>query len=127
MTVLDDRSICEHAGFCGVGDTNVWKMVGSSDETQRRSLMMAMIDRCPSGALRYEIDGTEIEPNLPREIAIIPDGPIWVTGGIDIERSDGAAMEVRNRVTLCRCGESANKPLCDGTHAKVGFTDAALH
>ncbi|MDQ3364979.1 MAG: CDGSH iron-sulfur domain-containing protein [Myxococcota bacterium] len=31
------------------------------------------------------------------------------------------------RYALCRFGESANKPLCDGTHAKVGFTDAALH
>jgi CDGSH-type Zn-finger protein len=36
---------------------------------------------------------------------------------------DGAAYETRNRVTLCRCGQSSNKPFCDGTHASVGFKD----
>lgn len=123
VTVVDDRSVCEHAGFCGIGATNVWKMVAGTDDTGRRSLMMAMIERCPSGALRYEIDGVQIEPALPVEIAVIADGPIWVTGGIAIDRADGAAFEARNRVTLCRCGQSANKPLCDGSHAKVGFSD----
>ena len=38
-------------------------------------------------------------------------------GGIPIHGADGQAYEVRNRVTLCRCGRSANKPYCDGAHA----------
>jgi CDGSH-type Zn-finger protein len=46
-----------------------------------------------------------------------------VTGGVRIRRSDGTDMEVRNRVTLCRCGASKNKPLCDGSHVDVGFRD----
>jgi CDGSH-type Zn-finger protein len=49
--------------------------------------------------------------------------PIWVRGGICIESADGTPYEVRNRVTLCRCGASANKPFCDGQHAAVGFED----
>jgi hypothetical protein len=84
--------------------------------------MTAMIDRCPSGALTYrDSDGNERE--LAAEVAIIEDGPIFVSGWVPITRADGKLMEARGRVTLCRCGHSANKPLCDGAHAKVGFSD----
>lgn len=38
--------------------------------------------------------------------------------------ADGFRYEVRNRVILCRCGASRNKPFCDGTHAPVKFKDA---
>ena len=44
-------------------------------------------------------------------------GPIWVRGGIPVASADGKTYEVRNRLTLCRCGRSANKPFCDGSHA----------
>jgi CDGSH-type Zn-finger protein len=40
-----------------------------------------------------------------------------VRGGIPIESANGKTYAVRNRVTLCRCGQSANKPLCDGSHS----------
>jgi CDGSH-type Zn-finger protein len=46
-----------------------------------------------------------------------------VRGGIEVTSADGDAYEVRNRVTLCRCGASANKPFCDASHASVGFTE----
>ena len=48
-------------------------------------------------------------------------GPIWVKGGIPIESADGTEYETRNRVTLCRCGQSKNKPFCDGAHISIGF------
>ena len=111
-----------HAGFCGNRVSNVWKMAGTTDDTVVRAQVMAMIERCPSGALTFEVDGEVIEPDLPVGIAVMLDGPLWVTGGIPIERADGEPMETRNRVTLCRCGASANKPLCDGSHKDVGFT-----
>ncbi len=50
-------------------------------------------------------------------------GPLWVRGGIPVVSADGTPYEVRNRVTLCRCGASQNKPFCDGSHASIGFTD----
>ena len=37
---------------------------------------------------------------------------------------DGSTLETRNRQTLCRCGGSAKKPLCDGSHKKLEFHDA---
>jgi CDGSH-type Zn-finger protein/ferredoxin len=123
IVVRDDRSICVHAGFCGTAATNVWKMVGRSEATDVRSQMLAMIERCPSGALTYRFEGSshDNEPDLATQVAVMPDGPLLVTGGVTVTRADGAGMETRNRVTLCRCGQSENKPLCDGTHKKVGF------
>ena len=123
--VKDDRSVCIHSGFCGDRISNVWKMTLDSHDTQVRARMMSMIERCPSGALSYslESDGENLEPDLPVEIAITPDGALWVSGGIPVERSDGQPLEVRNRVTLCRCGGSSNKPLCDGTHKEIGFSE----
>ena len=49
---------------------------------------------------------------------------MWVTGGVPVERSDVQPLETRNRVTLCGCGSSAIKPLCDGTYKEIGFSDA---
>ncbi len=121
MQVSDDRSICVHAGFCGNRVSNVWKMTGETDDSVVRAQVMAMVERCPSGALTFSVDGAEIEPALPVEISVIADGPLWLTGGIAVERADGEPFETRNRVTLCRCGQSSNKPLCDGSHKKVGF------
>jgi hypothetical protein len=84
-----------------------------------------LVERCPSAALSYSLEPDEdnIEPDLPVEISVTPDGALWVSGGIPIERSDGQPFETRNRVTLCRCGNSKNKPLCDGTHMEIGFSE----
>jgi CDGSH-type Zn-finger protein len=122
MEVFDDRPLCVHAGFCGNTVTNVWKMAVKTGDSQIRAQAMAMIERCPSGALTYAVDGEVIEPDLPAEVAVTPDGPLWVSGGITVTRTDGTQLETRNRVTLCRCGQSASKPLCDGSHKEAGFT-----
>lgn len=94
---------------------------------------MAMVERCPSGSYTYSIDepGGDIEPDLPQQVAVTTEitsdgpiaGPLWVTGRIAIERADGQPLEPRNRVTLCRCGLSKNKPLCDGTHRAMGIAE----
>jgi CDGSH-type Zn-finger protein len=123
ITIRDDRSICVHAGFCGTRITNVWKQVPETDESTVRAQVIAMVERCPSGALTYRFDGGDVEPLLPSAIAVTDDGPLWVTGGIPVTTSAGTTLEVRNRVTLCRCGASSNKPLCDGSHKAAGFTD----
>lgn len=122
IEVFDDRPLCVHAGFCGNKVTNVWKMAAKTDDSQIRAEAMAMIERCPSGALSYTVDSEAVEPDLPIQVAVIPDGPLWVSGGIEIQRTDGSTLETRNRVTLCRCGHSGSKPLCDGSHSDVGFT-----
>ena len=126
IVVRDDRSICVHAGFCGNRITNVWKQLGSDAvaETAARSQVMAMVARCPSGALTYQLpnEGSDVEEELRPAVTVVPDGPLFVTGRVRVVRSDGQVQESRNRVTLCRCGASKNKPYCDGSHTQAGFT-----
>ena len=125
IVVKDDRSICTHAGFCINRITNIWKMIEKTKDARVRAEVIAMVEKCPSGALSYALDaeGENVEQELPKEVIVIPDGPLWITGGIPVERSDWQPLETRNRVTLCRCGASATKPLCDGSHKAIGFSD----
>jgi CDGSH-type Zn-finger protein len=126
IVVKRDYSLCMDSGFCGNRITNVEEMVPHTSDTQVRAQVMAMIERCPSGSYVYSVEEGEgdIEPDLPQQIAITTEitsegpiaGPLWVTGNVPIERADGQPFEVRNRVTLCCCGRSQSKPLCDGTH-----------
>lgn len=123
FTVRDDRSICVHAGFCGTRVTNVWKQVPETGESTVRAQVIAMVEKCPSGALTFRFDADDVEPLLAEAIAVTDDGPLWVSGGIPVITGGGEPLEVRNRLTLCRCGASSNKPLCDGSHKTVGFAD----
>ncbi|HLX03610.1 MAG TPA: CDGSH iron-sulfur domain-containing protein [Trinickia sp.] len=51
------------------------------------------------------------------------DGPYHVKGEFKIITQGGNSVDVeKDEVWLCRCGQSANKPFCDGTHKKAGFT-----
>jgi len=126
MVVKKDNYLCMESGFCGNRLTNIDQMTAETAEPAKRAEIMAMIERCPAGVYVYAMSkgGPDIEPDLPMQIAftteITEDGPIpgafWVTGNIPIERSDGQPFETRNRVTLCSCGRSSKKPLCDGVH-----------
>jgi CDGSH-type Zn-finger protein len=56
-------------------------------------------------------------------IQVTVNGPLRVTGAFDITDGTGAAFDLAGRTTvsLCRCGQSKNKPFCDGTHNMAGF------
>jgi CDGSH-type Zn-finger protein len=126
IVVKKDGYLCMLSGFCGNRKTNIDRMISDTAEPHVRAEIMAMIDRCPAGAYSYSMteDGEDIEADLPMQIAVTTEitsdgpieGPLWVTGNIPVERSDGKPFETRNRVTLCSCGHSCQKPYCDGTH-----------
>ncbi|QNR25748.1 (4Fe-4S)-binding protein [Croceimicrobium hydrocarbonivorans] len=79
------------------------------------------IEQCPSGALTYvgQEKGLSIEDG-DLKAKVIPNGPIMVQGSIMFSHADGSSSIEKNPV-LCRCGGSANKPFCDGTHKRIGF------
>ena len=58
------------------------------------------------------------------DVTIVPgeNGPYVVTGSVRLMAPDGRVIEHDNPMAMCRCGQSSNKPFCDGTHAKIGFT-----
>ena len=75
-----------------------------------------------------EPDGRESEPLATRDgplaVTPLPNGPLRVEGATEIVSGTGRTLDRRTRTFLCRCGASATKPFCDGSHARVGFTDA---
>jgi hypothetical protein len=89
------------------------------------------VGNCASGRLVARAQSTheDVEPHLQVSIGLVEDpaqgcsGPLWLRGRIPVTASDGFQYEVRNRVTLCRCGQSKNKPFCDGTHVANKFKD----
>ncbi|NRQ32374.1 hypothetical protein HII36_11060 [Nonomuraea sp. NN258] len=120
--------LCVHAAFC-IGRTRpIAAMLADSADSDVRAAIMGRIDHCPSGSYSYALErgGETIEADLPPAVSVLTEedglaGALWVTGGVPVIRSDGRPLETRSRVTLCRCGHSGNKPLCDGTHREIGF------
>jgi CDGSH-type Zn-finger protein len=129
--VLEDAEpLCAFARFCDP-EGQVWNLVTETDAPRVRKLVEHEAGHCPAGRLvaRDRHTGKALEPHHKPSIGLIQDtareisGPIWVRGGIPIVGADGESYEVRNRVTLCRCGASSNRPFCDGSHASIGFSD----
>jgi thiamine pyrophosphate-dependent acetolactate synthase large subunit-like protein/CDGSH-type Zn-finger protein len=127
ITIRDNRGICAHAGFCTDGCPAVWRMgvepwIDPNGTDVER--IKETIDKCPSGALSYEIDGeVRSDADRPAAIRVSKDGPYHVQGGVELQgevRGEGASLE---HYTLCRCGGSKNKPFCDGTHWYIDFKD----
>ena len=58
-------------------------------------------------------------------IKLAPDGPYLVKRLKRLSNQKGA-IDTRETIALCRCGKSANKPFCDGTHSKIEFSSAKL-
>jgi CDGSH-type Zn-finger protein len=132
-TGLDVRrvgSLCMHAAFCVGRERRIPAMMADTPDSDMRAHIIGLIEHCPSGSYTYAMEpgGEEIEPDLPLAISVTEEegelaGCLWVTGGIPVVRADRVPWEMRNRVTLCRCGQSSNKPLCDGTHRTVKFRE----
>jgi len=127
LTLADAEQFCASARFCHPGG-GTWKLTRSEDDDEVQHAIREA-GNCPSGRLvaRDPVTGEAIEPEFVPSIGLIEDpdagvaGPIWARGGISIVGVDGEPYEVRNRVTLCRCGGSSNKPFCDGTHMDIMF------
>jgi len=117
LVLKDAPNLCSGAGFCHRAG-GVWELTRNSDDFAAKEIAVEECHCCPSGRL-VAVDkktGEELEEKLAESIGIPEGGPLCVKGGVKIESAEGKIYEKRNRVTLCRCGKSANKPFCDGTH-----------
>lgn len=124
IDMMDAESLCAVARFCDTHGS-AWKQVEEGDSQETIDIVKEQCTHCPSGRLTAVTkDGKRIEPELPEGISILEDmaasvhGSIWVKGGIPIEDEKGRVYPIRNRVTLCRCGLSKNKPFCDASHMR---------
>jgi CDGSH-type Zn-finger protein len=130
MLLEDAESLCAFARFCDPHG-QVWNLVGQSGDPRAAKLVEYEAGHCPSGRLvsKHNTATKALEPHFEPSIGLVQDtaqgvsGPLWVRGGIPVIGATGHKYEVRNRMTLCRCGASSNKPFCDGSHASIKFTD----
>ena len=133
LTLSDAEELCAFARFCDPGG-KIWSLTEETDNPEARKLVIREANHCPAGRLVVHDKKTrdEIENRLAPSIGVVEDpalgvsGPLWVQGGVTIESADGTPYEIRNRVTLCRCGASVNKPFCNGSHASIRFKDGLV-
>ena len=131
IILFDVPDLCASGHFCTRAG-GAWDLVRErSDDPEKIRIAIKEASDCPSGRLVMmdKKTGQEIEPDFEPSISIAQDevagvsGPICVRGRIQIEGSDGTLYELRNRVALCRCGQSNSKPFCDGSHVAYKFHD----
>lgn len=131
VTVVWKPGMCIHSKKCWTGLSSVFdprvkpwvKMDGATTEA-----IKAQVDQCPSGALSYYMNEAAEEQGSDDEAAatkveVTKNGPLLVHGDIILKDKHGNESRKTKVTALCRCGQSGNKPFCDGTHNKCGFKD----
>lgn len=122
IDVYYDATRCAHVAACLRGSPAVF-------DTQRRpwvlpdaaaaEVVAEVVERCPTGALHYELANGQTEEAGTPDVTLATNGPILVRGNVTIHTANGRVSDTR--VALCRCGHSGNKPFCDGEHRQIGF------
>ena len=129
ITIHNNVLLCSHAEYCAhelpkVFSENNTPWIDPDGDTLAN--VMALIEKCPSGALSYSINGEhQQDAECAPAITIEKNGPYRITGGIELKDAEWGAGASREHFTLCRCGVSRNKPFCDGSHAGLHFDDAS--
>ena len=136
VTVVWKPDTCIHSRICWTELREVFdpvkrpwvNMEGGSTER-----IIEQVRKCPSGALSYLMNAqepgtsTHPQPEITGEAAEIvnieirPNGPILISTDCRITHSNGEIEIKKGKASLCRCGGSANKPYCDGSHRSNGF------
>lgn len=129
LDLMDDGR-CAYARFCHREEGSVWELTRNSDDPEARAQAIIAACDCPTGRLvALDREGNPIELAFEPSIEILEDpeegvsGPLFVKGNIALESADGTIYEIRNRMALCRCSKSDNKPFCDATHISIQFSE----
>ena len=126
LTVVWKPNLCIHSGICvktlpEVYNPNVKPWVKADRATTEE--LVSQIKKCPSGALGYILKNklAEETTNSKVKVEVMKNGPLLVHGTIQITDADDNEVTKDKITAFCRCGQSTNKPYCDGMHRKVGF------
>ncbi len=128
--MLDKGKLCFGAGFCYSKHGNIWEFI-ESENSKNNETIIQMSNDCPAGRFVIIDKKTNkiISPNFNPSISVVEEvrkyvsGPLWVKGNIQIVSKEKGEYEKRDSVALCRCGESKNKPYCDGEHSIIKWCD----
>jgi uncharacterized Fe-S cluster protein YjdI len=128
VTIVWRPDLCIHSTLCFKGLGEVFDPKKRPWITPNGSTTDKIIDqvkKCPSGALSYylnrEAEG-EVKVEAETIIEPMPNGPLMVYGNVTVKDASGMLTKKSNATAFCRCGGSQNKPFCDGSHKKNGFS-----
>lgn len=128
LSLLDDER-CAFSRFCHREQGEVWTLTTQSDDPEKAKEAIQGASLCPSGRLTAVLDGELVEDEYQDTLAIAEDlqervsASLNARGDFTLESADGTLYEKRNRLALCRCGQSRNKPFCDASHVNAGYQD----
>lgn len=130
ITIVWKPNTCIHSTICWKGAAGLREVFNPSEkpwikiEAASTEKIIEQVKKCPSGALSFYFNNeAENIDEIKTEniVEVIENGPLLVYGNLTVKDKAGNE-EHKNKVTaFCRCGQSSNKPYCDGTHTKVGF------
>ncbi|MGI9317740.1 MAG: CDGSH iron-sulfur domain-containing protein [bacterium] len=127
ITIHDNRRLCAHAGECTHGLASVWRMGEKpwiDPDGADVEAIIAVIEKCPSGALGYTIEGKpSAGASEGASVIVSKNGPYHVSGAVSLDDSSVNTEDIPDSYALCRCGASKNKPFCDGSHWDINFSD----
>lgn len=132
VTIVWQPSLCIHSKVCwdkinGLPDVFDPKRRPWIDpEAASTDRIVEQVNKCPSGALSYFMNGEEEIPQgtvVENIVEVSANGPLLIYGNITIRDAAGNETKKHKVTALCRCGASANKPYCDGSHKKIDFKD----
>ena len=128
ITVIWKPKICMHSANCvnGLGPVfnpkaKPWVNMNAATTDE----IIKTVNNCPSGALTYkwndEVKQIKSESQNELQIKVSKGGPYLIKGRVVIIDKDGVETIKDGSIALCRCGQSSNKPYCDGSHKKVSL------
>ena len=125
LTIVWEPGICSHSEVCINCLPEVYNPYGKpwiTIEKATTEQLKVQLDKCPSGALSYYMNNeSELTETAATKIEVTPNGPLIVTGTLEVIDTNGNAESKTKKTAFCRCGGSSNKPYCDGTHSKIAF------
>ncbi|HTN54279.1 MAG TPA: (4Fe-4S)-binding protein [Anaeromyxobacter sp.] len=122
--VTYDPGTCIHAAECARGLPEVFDPQARPwvrPERAPAERIAAVVARCPSGALRFVGRAEATQKASRTTVTLRPDGPLLLSGDVEVLGPDGTVLFAGPKTALCRCGHSARKPFCDGSHKAAGF------
>lgn len=129
VTIVWKPQECIHSTICFKGLGEVFdprKRPWITPEKSTTEKIVDQVKKCPSGALSYYMNkdapGGDVKVESETIVEATPNGPLLVYGNVSVKDSSGTITKKNNVTAFCRCGSSSNKPFCDGTHKKIGFS-----
>lgn len=133
VTIIWQPAKCIHSTICWKGEAGLLSVFNPKErpwikpEGASTSTIVEHVKKCPSGALSFQYNESKEElpiMDIPPQfikVEVKNNGPLLLHGTCTIIDKDGNETIKENMTAFCRCGQSQNKPFCDGNHRASGF------